>query len=124
MPQRSPDTGYATALGSYLAVIACYAGTANEACVDLAIELVAEEESEHPGVTSEFSARVEELEVERARSGTFFKLRQARILAEVPQLAEHLEERITIMCEALAEAATDDSILPTLNKVRQAIARS
>lgn len=117
------DQAYADSLGRYLAVVTCHAGTADEACVALAVELLEEEEVAHPGVLATFAETIEGLEREHQRSLTFFKLKQARVLSEVKQLPENDEERIRIMCEALAEATRTPTGADALRKVDEILRR-
>jgi hypothetical protein len=121
---HSNDTEhYAQTLGRYLAVVACHCGIADETCVAIATELLEEEEIGAPGVLAAFAETIDRIEKEHRRSATFFKLAQAKVLAEVRQLPQDQEDRIRIMCEALKEATGSGTAEDAFSKVDTVLQR-
>jgi hypothetical protein len=114
-PRRSSrcpgPTCYGPALATALALVVCYAGEVDEAALDTALDLLRSDEclADPPSAVERFSAAVEALGADGAKSSVSFKLRVGKLLAEIRPVADgHLRERVATMPERTVEALPSD----------------
>jgi hypothetical protein len=106
-----PPAEYTTALANALALVACSGVGVDDAALELALDLIRSDEfvPDHPAAVDRFSAAVEALASDGAKSSVSFKLRVGKLLAEIRPVADgHLRERVATMVEGAAEALPAD----------------
>lgn len=115
----SADSDYARTLGTVLALIACHSGTVDDNCAGIAIDLLTAEEADTPEALAAFEEAIEALTQEAARSATFLKLRQAKLMAGLSVLTPTQQEQAFIMAEAVGEQAAGGASTEVFGRIRQ-----
>ena len=109
LPSGRNASDYCTSLINTLALCVYHSGTPDEQCLELALEFLNHDDSIIASTAiDQMTTIIQQIENDYKKSPVFFKLKQSKLIAECKPVLSHEVEQLSIMVDAIREAANSE----------------